>query len=278
VTERLPMTRGRVLALVIGIPLVLAVIGWTALTAVAFAGQGSYPVNLDVRATGGTARVSVDSANLTVARGAAGRLRLTGTAHYSVVRSSVTWHRTRSGVTVDSRCRFPTGVCSADFTVAMPTGARALLSDGSGDMTLRGLTGYVSAGAGAGNITANGLSGTADLESGSGDVRGTALSGPQVTLSSGSGNISISGLTSAHVVASDGSGDVTLVFTKVPSYVHVKDASGNVTLILPPGRTTLYQVHASTSSGNRVINVPNSSLSHRMITVTDGSGDISITN
>jgi hypothetical protein len=278
VTERLPITRGRVLALVIGVPLVLAVIGWTALTAVAFAGQGSYPVNLDVRATGGTARVSVDSANLTVTPGAAGRLRLTGTAHYSVVRSSVTWHRTRSGVTVASRCRFPTGVCSADLTLAIPAGARALLSDGSGDMTLRGLTGYVSAGAGSGNVSASGLSGTADLETGSGDVRGTALSGPQVTLGSGSGNVNVSGLTSPRVVASDGSGDITLIFTKVPSYVHVKNASGNVTLILPPGKTTLYRVNASTSSGNRVINVPTSSLSHRRITVTDGSGDISITN
>jgi hypothetical protein len=274
----MPLTRGRVLALIIGVPPALALIGWTALTGVAFAGQGSYPVNLDVRATGHTAGVSVDSANMTVVEGAPGRLRLTGTAHYSIVRSSVTWHRTRSGVTVDSHCRFPTGVCSADFTVAIPAGARALLSDGSGDITLRGLTGYVSAGAGAGNISANGLSGTADLESGSGDVRGTALSGPQVTFGSGSGNINVGGLTSTHVVASDGSGDITLIFTKVPSYVHVKDASGNVTLILPPGRTTLYRVNASTSSGNRVINVPTSSLSHRRITVTDGSGDISITN
>jgi hypothetical protein len=278
VTERLPMTRGRVLALVIGVPLVLALIGWTALTEVAFAGQGSYPVNLDVPASGGTAGVSVDSANITVEPGAAGQLRLTGTAHYSVVRSSVTWHRTRSGVTVASRCRFPTGVCSADFTVAIPASARAVLSDGSGDMTLRGLTGHVSAGAGAGNISAYGLSGTVDLGDGSGDVRGTALSGPRVTLSSGSGNISFSGLTSAHVVASDGSGDITLVFTKAPSFVHVKDASGNVTLILPPGRTTLYQVNASTSSGNRLVQVPTSSLSRRVITVTDGSGDISITN
>ena len=277
-TERMPLTRGRVLALIIGVPLVLAVIGWTALTAVAFAGQGSYPVNLDVRAPGGTAGVSVDSADMTVVPGTAGHLRLTGTAHYSVVRSSVTWHRTRSGVTVDSRCRFPTGVCSADFTVAMPTGARALLSDGSGDMTLRGLTGHVSAGAGSGNVSAYGLSGTVGLGDGSGDIVGSALSGPRVTFSNGSGNISVSGLTSTHVVASDGSGDVTLTFTKVPSYVHVSDDSGNVTLILPPGKTTLYRVRASTSSGTPVVSVPISSVSRHVITVTDGSGNITITN
>ena len=277
-TDRLPMTRGRVLALVIGLPLALILIGWTALTEVAFAGQGSYPVHLDLPVTGGTAGVSVDSGNLTVGPGAAGRLRLAGTAHYSLVRSSVTWHRTRSGVTVDSRCPLPTGVCSADFTVAIPASARAVLSDGSGDMTLRGLTGHVSAGAGAGNVSAYGLSGTVDLSDGSGNILGTALSGPRVTFSNGSGNISVGGLTSTHVVASNSSGDVTLTFTSVPSYVHVSDDSGNVTLILPPGKTTLYQVNAATSSGNRVIGVPNSSVSHHVITVTDGSGDIIITN
>jgi hypothetical protein len=277
-TGPLPMTRGRVLALVIGLPLALILIGWTALTAVAFAGQGGYPVHLDLPVTGSTAGVSVDSGNLTVGPGAAGRLRLAGTAHYSLVRSRVTWHRTRSGVTVDSYCPLPTGVCSADFTVAIPASARALLSDGSGDMTLRGLTGRVSAGAGSGNVSADGLSGTVDLGDGSGDIVGTALSGPRVTFSNGSGNISVTGLTSTHVVATNGSGDVTLTFTKVPSYVHVSDDSGNVTLILPPGKTTLYRVNANTSSGNSVVGVPTSSVSRHVIKVTDGSGDITITN
>ena len=165
-----------------------------------------------------------------------------------------------SGVSVSSQCRFVTGQCSFDYRVGLPAGVHTVLANGSGNLTLRGLSGYVNAADGSGNIT------------------GAGLSGSQVALEAGSGNITVSGLTSPRVVASDGSGDITLIFTKVPSYVHVKNASGNVTLILPPGKTTLYRVNASTSSGNRVINVPNSSLSHRRITVTDGSGDISITN
>jgi hypothetical protein len=277
-TGRLPMTRGRVVALVIGVPLALALIGWIAFTAVAYAGIGSYPVHLDLPMAGRTAAVSVDAGNMTVGPGPAGRLRVAGTARYSLVRSSVTWHRTRSGVTVVSHCPLPTGVCSVNVAVAIPANARALLSDGSGDMTLRGLTGHVSAAADAGNVSAYGLPGTVDLADGSGDIVGAALSGPKVTFSSGSGNIGVTGLTSTHVVASDGSGDVTLTFTKVPSYVYVSDDSGNVTLILPPGKTTLYRVNAATSSGNRVIGVPTSSVSHRVITVTDGSGDITITN
>lgn len=277
-TNRLPMTRGRVLALAIGLPVALIFIGGTAFDAVAYAGQGSYPVHLDLPVTGSTAGISVGSGNMTVGPGAAGRLHLAGTAHYSLVRSSVTWYRTGSGVTVVSRCPLPAGVCSVNFTAAIPASARAVLSDGSGDMTLRGLTGHVSGGSGSGDIRASGLSGTVDLGDGSGDILGSALSGPRVTLGDSSGDISVTGLAGAHVVASDGSGDVSLTFTRVPSHVRVTDDSGNVTLILPPGRTTLYHVIANTSSGNSVVSVPTSSLSDHVIMVTDGSGDITITN
>ena len=57
-TNRLPMTPARWAALVIGIPLALLVIGWTALTAVAFAGLGSSRVSLAVPFHGRTAVVS----------------------------------------------------------------------------------------------------------------------------------------------------------------------------------------------------------------------------
>jgi DUF4097 and DUF4098 domain-containing protein YvlB len=132
-------------------------------------------------------------------------------------------------------------------------------------------------GPGAGDIGAYSLSGTADLGDGSGNIQGTALSGPRVILSSSSGDIGVTGLASAHVTASDGSGNVTLTFTRVPSHVRVVDSSGNVALILPPGKT-LYDVNANTSSGSRVVSVPTSSVSTHVITVSDGSGNITITH
>ena len=63
-TNRLPMTPARRAALVIGIPLALLVIGWTALTAVAFAGLGSSRVSLAVPFHGRTAVVSVDEGDM----------------------------------------------------------------------------------------------------------------------------------------------------------------------------------------------------------------------
>jgi hypothetical protein len=255
------MTRGRVLALIAGVPVALLIIGWGGVTAVAYAAQASYPVRLELPVPGHTARVSIDSGNLTASPAAGGKLRVTGTAHYSLVRSTVTWHATASGVTVSSQCQFVTGVCDFNYQVGVPAGVRAVLADSSGDIRLHGLPGHVTA------------------TDGSGDILGTGLSGPRVVLQDDSGDINVGGLTSADVTVSDGSGDVTLIFSKVPGRVSVSAGSGNVRLVLPPG-PTIYRVNASTDSGNRVVNVPatTSPASQHVITVTDGSGDITITN
>jgi hypothetical protein len=258
-TPRLPLTRARVLALVIGAPLALAIIGWTGVTWVAYAAQASYPVRLDLPVPGHTVTVSVDSGNLTVGQTAGGRLLVTGTAHYSLVRSRVTQRATRSGLTVSSSCRFPMGVCDFTYLVGVPTGVRAFLSDSSGDIRFRGLAGYVHA------------------SDDSGQIVGTGVSGPRTVLADGSGDINVGELTSADVVATDGSGNITLIFTKVPGRVSVSDGSGDVHLVLPPGPTP-YRVKASMSFGSPFVNVPTSSVSPHVIRVTDGSGDITITH
>jgi len=259
VINRVPLTKGRVLALVIGVPLVLAIIGWSALTAVAFAAQDNYPVRVNLPVPGGTVNFSVDSGDVTVGQAAGGRLVATGTAHYSLVRSTVARSVTATGTTVSSHCHFVAGECFFNYRVGLPAGVRAVLASGSGTLLLRGLSGYVNAAAG------------------SGDIVGTGLSGPQVTFESGSGSITVSGLASADVTASAGSGDVTLTFTKVPRLVSVSNSDGDVRLVLPPGRTP-YKVDASAGSGSSVVKVPQSTNSPHVIKVSDGSGNISITN
>src|SRR5215468_231295 len=258
-TAPLPMTRGRRVALLLGLPVALALIGWTGLTAVAYAGQASYPVRLAVPVHGSTVSLSGDAGDVRVTQAAGSQLLLTGTAHYSIIRSTVTWHNTRSGVIVTPRCHFVAGNCSFDFHAVVPGGKRALISAGSGNVTLADVSDPVSA------------------DTGSGDVSGNAVSGANLAFKTGSGNISIAGLAGAKVTASAGSGDITLTFTKVPVHVRVSTGSGNVSLVLPRGNT-LYQVNAATDSGGRVVTVPTSSASRHVITVSAGSGNISITN
>jgi mRNA-degrading endonuclease toxin of MazEF toxin-antitoxin module len=273
----LPMTKGRRLALLLGVPIALALIAWTGLTEVAYAGLGSYPVRLAVQVHGSTVSLSTSAADVQVTQAPGSTLRLTGKARYSLVRSTVTWHATPSGVIVSPRCHFFIGDCSFSFHAVLPAGKRAVLSDGSGNLTLRGLTGPVSVGSGSGDVQANLLSGTVSLQTGSGNITGSALAGPKVTLKAGSGNIAIDSLASLDVVVSDGSGNIALTFSKVPTRVQVSNSSGNISVVLPPGPTH-YQVNGTTSSGNRTVSVPITTGSAHVITVSDGSGNVSVTN
>ena len=66
----------------------------------------------------------------------------------------MTWHSTPSGVIVSPQCHFFIGNCSFSFHAVLPAGKRAVLSDGSGNMTLRGLTGPVTGVSGSGDVQA----------------------------------------------------------------------------------------------------------------------------
>jgi hypothetical protein len=271
----LPLTRGRLLALILGVPVAFALIAWTGLTEVAYAGQGSYPVRLAALVHGSTVSLSVGQADVQVTQAAGSTLRLTGKATYSLFRSNVTWHRTPSGVIVSPQCHFFVGNCSFSFHAVLPAGKKAVLSDGSGNLTLRGLTGPVRGVSGSGDVQANVLTGTVRLETGSGNITGSALSGPKVTLKTGSGDIAVDGLESVDVVVTDGSGNIDLTFTKVPTRVNVSNSSGNVNVVLPRGAR--YQVNATTDSGNRNVSVLQTTAPDHVITVTDGSGNVSVT-
>ena len=274
-TTPLPMTKGRLLALLLGVPVAFALIAWTGLTEVAYAGLGSYPVRLAVPVHGSTVSLSAGAADVQVTQAAGSTLRLTGKARYSLFRSSVTWQTTPSGVIVSPQCHFFVGICAFSFHAVLPAGRRAVLSDGSGNLTLQGLTGPVTVGSGSGDVQVNGLTGTVSLQNGSGNITGGALSGRKVTLKAGSGNIAIDSLESLDVVVTDGSGNIDLTFTKAPTRVRVSNSSGNVNVVLPRG--VRYQVNATTDSGNRTVSVLQTTAPGHVITVTDGSGNVSVT-
>jgi hypothetical protein len=276
-TTSLRMNTRRRVALAIGVPLALVLIGWLAINEIAWAGQGSYPVRLSIPMNSGAAGIDVDSGDLHVGPGAGHTLRLTGTAHYSLVRSTVNWTSDASGVSVRSRCPFPAGSCGFDSRITVPSGARATVRDDSGDVTVEGLTGPASIHVDSGSIQATGLSGVVSISDDSGDITGSALDGPRVVIEDNSGGIDIAGLASLNVSVSDDSGDITLTFSKVPNSVRVVDNSGNVTVVLPRG-STAYNVTAETNSGQRTVSVPTNSSSPHVITVHDDSGDVTVRN
>jgi hypothetical protein len=276
-TNRLPMTAGRWVALAVGTPLALLAIGWTALTAVAWAGLGSYRVNLAVPVHGATtAAVGVDSGNLRVLPGPAGQIQVHGTIRYSLVRPQVSWQRTGSTITFHSRCRAPVGECSLNYRVTVPPLGRSDVFIADGDLIASGLAGTVTLGSAAGDIRAVRISGDATISDHSGDIVVSSLSAARAVISNDSGNITGSAVSSPDLNVQDSSGDITVVFTSVPARVRVSDESGNITLVLPPGPTT-YRVAASTQSGVSTVTVPRNSSSTHVITVTDQSGDVTVT-
>jgi hypothetical protein len=232
-------------------------------------------VRLAVPVEGSTVNLSAGAADVQVTQNAGRTLRLAGQARYSLFRSDVTWHTTPSGVIVSPRCHFFIGICSFSFHAVLPAGKRAVLSDGSGNLALRGLTGPVIAGSGSGDVRADLLSGTVSLQTGSGNITGGGLSGAKTTLKAGSGNIAIDSLGSLDVVVTDGSGNIGLTFARAPTRVRVSDSSGNVSVVLPRG--VRYQVNATTNSGNRNVSVLQTSAPDHVVTVTDGSGNVSVT-
>jgi Toastrack DUF4097 len=289
-----PMTPARRAILILGVPVVLAVLGWAAYNAVALADQVSFRTHISAPVSGGRVSVSAGSANATFLPGSGRRILVNAALRGSLARPSFSWRSTAAGLALNSACPpMPVGTCSLSYVVTVPGGLPMALSDSSGDLTASGLTGHVTLSDNSGNLNASALSGTVTLAEGSGEMSASGLSGTvslsdyagditvsglrggAVRIASNSGEIEVTGLTGTHVVGRNVSGDITLTFTRVPRSVDVTDGSGNITLVLPPGATR-YHVVTRDGSGNTTVSVPRSRSSPDRITATDGAGDITI--
>jgi Toastrack DUF4097 len=271
---RLPLTGGRVTALVIGMPVVLAFMGWMAFSAVALASQVSYLVNLSAPVPGSGVRLALGQADAVIRPGSGSLIQVSGKLTGSLARPDFDSHQTAAGLALNARCPVPTGNCTLDFHVTAPGGRPLNVSGSSGDLDVAGFRGHVTVSNGSGNLSASALAGTISLSAGSGDIGASGLAGSRVKLSNGSGNIDVTGLAATDVVGSDGSGDITLTFTRAPRQVTIENGSGNITLVLPRG--PLYQVDARSQSGNVGVGVKTRPSAPYAITATAGSGDISI--
>jgi DUF4097 and DUF4098 domain-containing protein YvlB len=271
----LPMTPARWVVLALGLPVVLALIGWASFTAVALADQAGYQVHVTSPASGGRARVTIDNADATVRPGSGDQISLNGTLGGSLARPTFSSRSAASGLTLRSRCWSWAGFCSLKYDITAPAGLPLTVFDGSGNLNVSGFRGHITLSDGSGDLGASDLAGTISLSSGSGDITASALGGHGIRLSDGSGDIFVSGLAATDVVGNDGSGDLTLTFTKVPTQVNVTDGSGDITLVLPPGPTR-YHVEASSQSGSSNVSVKQARSSPYVIIASNGSGNITI--
>lgn len=218
--RRLPITRGRLIVLIIGTPLVLLFIAGISISEVAHAGEGTYHVRLSIPVRGHSVEISLDSGDLHARQATSANLRITGTALYSLFPSTVTSLTSRSGVAVVSKCHFVFWVCSFHYQVGVPAGTAETFSNGQGDITVTGITNSV--------VTAS---------DGAGDITLTFTKVPnRVAVTDAFGNVKIvlpPGLTVYHVITQAQFGKVS---TGVPSspqskhLINVTDASGSISI------------------------------------------------
>jgi Putative adhesin len=289
-----PLTRGRLAALVIGVPVCLSLIAVNGLSLVANLGEAHYPVNYAVVAGAKSLNVSVASGQLLIKQAAGSQATLTGTARYSLIRSKLTEQTTSSGTDVRYHCVIPFGACELDATASVPAGLPVTANTDGGNAQVTGTTGAVTLSSGGGDIHADHAAGTLALNTSGGNIQATDLTSATLTATTGGGdihadgvqshtvsvttsggNIQASGIAAPKVTATTGGGDIEIDFTSVPSDVRVDTSGGNITLVLPRVSTT-YHVTAHTNGGNVTNSLPQNSRSTNVITATSGGGNITI--
>jgi hypothetical protein len=271
---RLRMTPGRWLALAIGVPVALALIGWTGFSFVSTIGRASFPVNATISLEHGRLTADMNGADIVLRPGQAenGEARLTGTAHYSLVRPDFAVH----GGNLNFQCRIPTGDCGLDARLAVPPRTAVSLTTGGGNMQVSGLQSRLTLSSGGGDVTVSGPEGPVTVDTGGGNLTAGNLGGT-LRFSTGGGDTNGNDLFASVVTTDSGGGNVTLVFTRPPANVTVTSGGGDVTILLPRG-TTEYAITSEPGGGDysRADTVPINSAAPDKITVDSGGGNIRI--
>jgi len=271
----LRMTPGRVLTLAIGVPVILALIGFTGFSFVAQAARASFPVSYAMGVQQGQLRVDVNSADITVRQDDDSTARLAGTVQYELSRPHVTSTTSASGNEVTVNCPdIAVGNCGLSAILDVPRLTSLTLSSGGGNLTVPGVAQSVYLTSDGGDVSVSGVTGAATVLTGGGDLTAGDLGGTLKFTTDG-GDVSGNDLAAPTLSTDSGGGDVNLVFTKVPTNLNIISDGGDVNIILPRG-TTAYRVSTTADGGDDSVTVPTNSSSGNQITVDSGGGDITI--
>ena len=270
----LPMTPGRWISLMIGVPIVLALIGWTGFSIVTGVGQAKYPVTATIPLENGKLVASMGGADVTLRQDQArsSTARLAGTVQYSLIHPNFTV----IGTAVNLDCRLPSGNCGLNATLDVPADTPVDLATGGGNVQASGIQRDVTMDTAGGDVTISGIDGNSDLSTGGGNVNAGDLGGI-VNFTTAGGDVTVNDLFSPHVKLDTGGGNVTLTFTEAPAYLDITSSGGDITVLLPHSTTTQYAISYQTNGGDYSASVPvNLAAKAHTITVDSGGGNVSI--
>ena len=310
----LRMTPGRWVVLAVGVPVALALIGWTGFSLITTVARGSYPFSYAIPLQDGHVAVNINAGDVTL-REAPGNstAQLTGTVQYGLIRPGISESNTPTGANIGMNCNGINTNCEMSASLDVPARTAVTLWSNGGDIDASGFTSGMTLSAGGGNMNASNLAGHLVLDTGGGDLNGSGLTGTiqisteggnvsagdlngpmrldtgggdlttnglsgTVQISTEDGNVNGTSVSSPQLTIDTGGGDVTLVFTQPPTDLNIVASDGNISLVLPPGGTKYDISTPNSASGN--VSYPSSlfsSTSPDHITLNGGGGDISIT-
>jgi hypothetical protein len=234
-------TPGRIAAVAIGIPVLLAGVAQGAFNVTGLLARSSENHRASYAWHGGTLTMKADDGDITVRRSSsASTVSVAYTEHFGLKKPTVTGRSTAEGVELSSKC--PRWIfdsyCSVNYVVLVPVGTPLKLETGDGRVSLEGVDG-------------------------------------SVTVNSGDGRIQGSDLLSANVDASLGDGSVSLQWSSAPSRVHVSLGDGSVHLTVPSGSGP-YAITKHMGDGSSDISVPVDPKASRSMLIEMGDGSLSV--
>ncbi|TDD19734.1 hypothetical protein E1218_23515 [Kribbella turkmenica] len=160
--------------------------------------------------------------------------------------------------------------CSADFVVTVPRGTKVTGENGSGDISISGVSG-VDAKSRSGEFEINDVTGDVKVSLTSGDLLVRDLTG-KLDVTATSGDIEASGLTGGPVTVETTSGDLELELTEAND-VRAKGTSSDIEVTAPAGN---WNVSTETSSGDVDNALGDAANGSYTVQATTTSGDIEL--
>jgi hypothetical protein len=287
--HRLPMTTPRRLMLVLGTAVLVILIGVGGFAVAVQLSSGSFPVNYTFPSGHSQLTAQFENGTITLQQSSAvSSPVLTGTAHYTLDRSSFT----DFGDTAKYHCPWQLGQCALDTTLRVPANSpvslaahgsdvnipslsqNVTLNAGGGDVTAGTVSGDEKISTGGGDLTANSLSGVLNLSTDDGDIQVDHMTGPSVQMNTGGGDVNVSAMATLDTakVESNG-GDITVTCAKAPANLQVNSNGGDITIVLPHGS---YVFLNSDSQGGDISEPASDPEAKNKVTVQSGGGDVTI--
>lgn len=214
-----------------------------------------------------TVRLDSPNADVTIKVGDGDKTTVEEKRTYWLVKHGDAYSVDGGTLTLDGDCGWQ---CRSDFIVTVPRGTKVTGENGSGDLSISGVSG-IDASSRSGEISLTDVTGDVKLNLTSGDVDIDRLTG-KLEIVATSGDIEAQHLKGGSVTVETTSGDLELALDEAND-VTAKGTSSDVKVIAPAGA---YQIRTETHSGDVENGLGNDPAGSHQIEAKTVSGDVTL--